>query len=55
MVANAFALHEPLGERETTRWGVSAAVIVALHVAAAVLAMNWLNHVPERASTCRPS
>jgi protein TonB len=47
MTANAFALHEPLGERETARWGVSAAVIVALHVAAAVLAMNWLNHVPD--------
>jgi protein TonB len=47
MVANAFALHEPLGERETARWGVSAAVIVALHVAAAVLAVNWLKYVPD--------
>jgi len=47
MTANAFALHQPLGERETARWGVSAAVIVALHVAAAVLAMNGLNHVPD--------
>ena len=47
MAANAFALHEPLGERETARWGVSAAVIVALHVAVAVLAMSWLNYVPD--------
>ncbi|MDN3274959.1 energy transducer TonB [Frankia sp. RB7] len=51
MVANAFALYEPLGERETTRWGVSAAVIVALHVAAAVLAMNWLRSQPEQGVT----
>lgn len=47
MSANAFALHEPLGERETARWGVSAAVIVALHLAAAVAAMNWLKQVPD--------
>ncbi|MFK4510088.1 energy transducer TonB [Bradyrhizobium daqingense] len=46
--ANAFALHEPLGEAETARWGVSAAVIVALHVAAALLAMNWLRSPPEQ-------
>ena len=51
MAANAFALHEPLGERETARWGVSAAVIVALHVAAAVLAMNWLRSQPEQGVT----
>ena len=48
MAANAFALHEPLGERDTARWGVSAAVIVALHVAAALLAMNWLRSQPEQ-------
>ncbi|WBL77462.1 energy transducer TonB [Bradyrhizobium xenonodulans] len=48
MAANAFALHEPLGERESARWGVSAAVIVALHVAAALLAMNWLRSQPEQ-------
>lgn len=42
MTANAFALHERPGERETARWGASAAVIVALHVAAAWLAANWL-------------
>lgn len=48
MSANAFALHEPLGERETARWGVSAAVIVALHVAAALLAMGWLGSQPEQ-------
>ncbi|KJC38494.1 energy transducer TonB [Bradyrhizobium sp. LTSP849] len=47
MAANAFALHQPLGERETARWGVSGAVIVALHVAAAVLAMSWLRSQPE--------
>lgn len=47
MAANAFALHEPLGEREAARWGLSAAVIVALYVAAALLAMNWLKHVPD--------
>ena len=51
MIANAFALHEPLGERETARWGVSAAVIVALHVAAAVLAMNWLRLQSEQGVT----
>jgi protein TonB len=48
MAANAFALHEPLGEREGARWSVSAAVIVALHVAAALLAMSWLKSQPER-------
>lgn len=47
MAANAFALHEPLGERETARWGVSAAVIVLLHVAAALLASSWLRSQPE--------
>lgn len=48
MAANAFALHEPLGERETARWGVSAAVIVLLHVAAALLASSWLRSQPEQ-------
>ncbi|QOG19767.1 MULTISPECIES: energy transducer TonB [Bradyrhizobium] len=48
MAANAFALHEPLGERETARWGASAAVIVALHVAAALIAMNWIRSQPEQ-------
>lgn len=48
MAANAFALHEPLGEREGVRWGVSAAVIVALHIGAALLAMNWLRSQPEQ-------
>ncbi|MBR0958212.1 TonB family protein [Bradyrhizobium japonicum] len=47
MAANAFALHEPLGEREGARWGASGAVIVALHVAAALLAMSWLRHAPD--------
>lgn len=48
MAENAFALHEPLGEREGARWGVSAALIVMLHVAAALLAMNWLRSQPEQ-------
>lgn len=48
MAANAFALHEPLGEHEGARWGVSAAVIVALHVAAALLAASWLKSQPEQ-------
>ncbi|WP_298242765.1 TonB family protein [uncultured Bradyrhizobium sp.] len=48
MAANAFALHEPPGERETARWALSAAIIVALHLAAALLAMNWLKPVPEQ-------
>lgn len=48
MAANAFALHEPLGEREGVRWGVSAAMIVALHIAAALLAMSWLRSQPEQ-------
>ncbi|WFU71694.1 energy transducer TonB [Bradyrhizobium sp. CB2312] len=48
MTANAFALHEPLHERETARWGVSAAVMVALHIAAALLAMNWIKSQPEQ-------
>ncbi|MBR0949618.1 energy transducer TonB [Bradyrhizobium canariense] len=48
MAANAFALHEPLGEREGARWSLSAAVIVALHVAAALLAMSWLRSQPEQ-------
>lgn len=48
MGANAFALHEPLGERETARWGVCAAVIVALHVGAALLAMNWIRSQSEQ-------
>jgi protein TonB len=47
MAASAFALYEPLGEREMARWGVSAAVIVALHVAAALLATSWLRSQPE--------
>ncbi len=48
MAANAFALHQPLGEREGARWVASAAVIVALHVAAALLAMSWLKSRPEQ-------
>jgi periplasmic protein TonB len=48
MAANAFALHQPLGEREAARWSASAALIVALHVAAALLAMNWLRSQPEQ-------
>ncbi|MET4385915.1 protein TonB [Bradyrhizobium sp. F1.4.3] len=48
MAANAFALHEPLGERETARWSLSAVVIVALHIAAALLAMSWLKSQPEQ-------
>jgi len=48
MTANAFALHEPLGEREGARWGVSAAVIVALHLAAVLLATSWLRSQPEQ-------
>jgi len=48
MIANAFALHEPLGEREGARWGVSAAVIVALHLAAVLLATSWLRSQPEQ-------
>ncbi|MBR0710841.1 energy transducer TonB family protein [Bradyrhizobium liaoningense] len=48
MAANAFALHEPLRERETARWGASGAVIVALHVAAALLAMSFLKSQPEQ-------
>lgn len=48
MAANAFALYEPLREREAARWGVSAAVIVALHVAAALLAMSWIRSPPEQ-------
>ncbi|BAL74468.1 TonB family protein [Bradyrhizobium cosmicum] len=48
MAANAFALHEPLGEREGARWGASAVVIVALHIAAALLAMSWLRSQPEQ-------
>ncbi|MGT2435690.1 TonB family protein [Bradyrhizobium betae] len=47
MAASAFALHEPLGEREGARWGASAVVIVALHIAAALLAMGWLRPQPE--------
>ena len=48
MSADAFALYEPLPERETARWGVSGAVIVALHVGAALLAMNWIRSQPEQ-------
>ncbi|WP_038970865.1 TonB family protein [Bradyrhizobium genomosp. III] len=48
MAANAFALHEPLRERETARWGLSAAVIVMLHVAVALLAVNWIRSQPEQ-------
>ncbi|BAR58341.1 TonB protein [Bradyrhizobium diazoefficiens] len=48
MAANAFVLHEPLGECEGARWGVSGAVIVALHVAVALLAMSWLKSQPEQ-------
>jgi protein TonB len=46
--ANAFALHAPPGERETARWGASAAVIVVLHIAAALTAMSWLSTQPEQ-------
>ncbi|QOZ79344.1 energy transducer TonB [Bradyrhizobium sp. CCBAU 53351] len=48
MAANAFALHEPLGEREVASWGFSAAVIVALHTAVALLGMNWQRSQPEQ-------
>lgn len=48
MAANAFALHQPLDEREATRWGLSAAAIVTLHVAAALLAMTWQRSQPEQ-------
>ena len=48
MAANAFALHEPLRERETARWSLSAALIVALHLAAALLAMSFLKSQPEQ-------
>lgn len=48
MAANAFALHEPLGEREGARWGASAVVIVALHIATALLAVSWLRSQPEQ-------
>jgi protein TonB len=48
MAANAFALHQPLDEREAARWGLSAAAIVTLHVAAALLAMTWQRSQPER-------
>ena len=51
MAANAFALYQPVAERETARWGVSAALIVALHVAAALLAMSWLRSQPEQGVT----
>ncbi|OAF18880.1 energy transducer TonB family protein [Bradyrhizobium neotropicale] len=51
MSANAFALHEPLRDREAARWSVSAVVIVALHVAAALLAMSWLKQVPDEGVT----
>ena len=47
MAANAFALHQPLDEREGARWGASAALIVALHLGAALLAMNWLKQMPD--------
>ncbi|RXT35329.1 TonB family protein [Bradyrhizobium betae] len=49
--ANAFALYESLRERETARWGVSGAVIVVLHIAAALLAMSWLRSQPEQGVT----
>lgn len=48
MVANAFALHEPPGEREATRWGLSATVIVTLHVVAGLLALNWQRAQPAQ-------
>ena len=48
MTANAFALHQPVDEREGARWGASAAMIVALHLGAALLAMNWLRSQPEQ-------
>ena len=47
MAANAFALYEPPAEREGVRWGTALAVIVPLHVAAALLAMSWLRSQPE--------
>ncbi|MDF0582253.1 energy transducer TonB [Bradyrhizobium yuanmingense] len=48
MAANAFALHQPLDEREGVRWGASAAMIVALHLGAALLVMSWLRTQPEQ-------
>ncbi|WP_027553285.1 energy transducer TonB [Bradyrhizobium sp. Cp5.3] len=48
MSANAFALHEPLRDREAARWSVSAVVIMALHVGVVALALNWLNRPPEQ-------
>ncbi|PIT01233.1 energy transducer TonB [Bradyrhizobium nitroreducens] len=48
MAANAFALHERPGERETAHWALSAVVVVALHLAAALLAMSWLKQAPEQ-------
>ena len=48
MAANAFALHDPLAEREAARWGMSAGAIVMLHVAAALLTINWQRSQPEQ-------
>ncbi|MCA1510578.1 energy transducer TonB [Bradyrhizobium sp. NBAIM01] len=47
MTANAFALHQPVDEREGACWGASAAMIVALHLGAALLATSWLKQVPD--------
>ena len=48
MAANAFALHEPVREREVVRWSASAAAIVTLHAGIVALALTWLNRPAEQ-------
>ena len=43
---NAFALHDVSDQAVMRRWGASGIAIVAAHVAAIVLAMNWYTQRP---------
>jgi protein TonB len=55
MAANAFALHEPLCEREVARWSVAAMAIASLHAAAIVIAMIWFKAAPSEEGVTLPA
>lgn len=51
MSANAFALYEPLEERDVVRWSASAVTIVVLHAVIVAYALTWLTREPEEGVT----
>lgn len=51
MSANAFALYEPLEERDVVRWSASAVTIVVLHAVIVAYALTWLTREREEGVT----